>query len=84
MKIRGKIRRKIHKKSMKKTMKKCMEKYMKKCMENVRRKRRFYQDYYPNATSSAIIRLKPTANEITPIFECFPADISGISSSTTT
>ena len=39
---------------------------------------------YPSATSSAIIRLKPTAKNITPILECSPEDISGISSSTTT
>ena len=39
---------------------------------------------YPSATSSAIIRLKPTAKSKTPILECSPADISGISSSTTT
>ncbi len=43
-----------------------------------------YTYFYPSATSSAIIRLKPTAKATTPIFECSPADISGISSSTTT
>ena len=41
------------------------------------------QRNYPSATSSAIIRLNPTANATTPIFECSPADISGINSSTT-
>ena len=39
---------------------------------------------YPRATSSAIIRLNPAAKATTPILECLPADISGISSSTTT
>ena len=39
---------------------------------------------HPSATSSAIIREKPAANETTPVSECLPADISGISSSTTT
>ena len=39
---------------------------------------------YPSATSRAIIRLKPRANRRTPTWECSPAAISGISSSTTT
>ena len=39
---------------------------------------------YPSATSSAIMTLKPAAKAIVPILECFPCDISGISSSTTT
>ncbi len=39
---------------------------------------------YPNATSSTIITLKPTAKKTVPMLECFPCDISGISSSTTT
>ena len=37
-----------------------------------------------NATSNIIISVNPTAKKIVPIFECSPADISGISSSTTT
>ena len=43
-----------------------------------------YANAYPNATSSAIITLKPTAKRIVPTLECLPWDISGISSSTTT
>lgn len=43
-----------------------------------------FRSSYANATSSAIIRTNPAANETTPTSECFPADISGISSSTTT
>ena len=39
---------------------------------------------YPSATSSAIIRVKPTEKQRTPMLECAPSDISGISSSTTT
>lgn len=39
---------------------------------------------YPSATSSAIIRVNPKANISTPILECSPSDISGMSSSTTT
>ena len=39
---------------------------------------------YPSATSSAIIRLKPRVNIRTPMWECRPWAISGISSSTTT
>ena len=39
---------------------------------------------YPRATSSIIIKLKPTAKDTVPMFECFPCDISGINSSTTT
>ena len=39
---------------------------------------------YPSATSSVIITLKPTAKNTVPRLECFPCDISGISSSTTT
>ena len=39
---------------------------------------------YPSATSSIIMSVKPTANESTPMFECSPSLISGISSSTTT
>lgn len=42
----------------------------------------FYR--YPNTTSSTIIKLNPNAKNKVPMFECFPADISGISSSTTT
>lgn len=38
----------------------------------------------PSETSRIIITLKPTAKKIVPMFECFPSDISGISSSTTT
>jgi hypothetical protein len=38
----------------------------------------------PNATSSTIIREKPMAKAMAPIFECCPWLISGISSSTTT
>ena len=38
----------------------------------------------PRATSSIIMRLKPTAKKTVPILECSPSDISGISSSTTT
>lgn len=38
----------------------------------------------PSATSRIIITLNPTAKKIVPMFECFPSDISGISSSTTT
>ena len=38
----------------------------------------------PRATSSAIMRVKPSAKESTPMSECSPSDISGISSSTTT
>lgn len=40
--------------------------------------------YHPNATSSTIISENPTAKKIVPILECSPADISGMSSSTTT
>ena len=39
---------------------------------------------YPSATSSVIMTLKPAAKKIAPMLECFPCDISGISSSTTT
>ena len=39
--------------------------------------------FYPSATSSAIISVKPRENISTPMFECSPEDISGISSSTT-
>ena len=39
---------------------------------------------YPSATSRAIISVKPRENISTPMFECSPEDISGISSSTTT
>ena len=39
---------------------------------------------YPSATSRAIMTMKPTAKERTPISECSPSDISGMSSSTTT
>ena len=39
---------------------------------------------YPNATSSVSISVNPKENNIVPILLCFPADISGISSSTTT
>ena len=42
------------------------------------------RDSYPSATSSAIISVNPAANIKTPMFECSPSDISGISSSTTT
>ena len=45
---------------------------------------RISPEFYPSATSRAIIRLKPTAKSNTPMLECSPADISGISSSTTT
>lgn len=38
----------------------------------------------PSETSRIIITLNPTAKKIVPMFECFPSDISGISSSTTT
>ena len=38
----------------------------------------------PNATSSTIMTLNPTAKNTVPRFECCPCDISGISSSTTT
>ena len=38
----------------------------------------------PSATSSAIMRVKPSAKERTPMSECSPSDISGINSSTTT
>lgn len=38
----------------------------------------------PKATSSTIITLKPTAKNTVPTSECFPSDISGISSTTTT
>ena len=40
--------------------------------------------YQPKATSSDTITVKPAAKNNTPISECFPCDISGISSSTTT
>ena len=39
---------------------------------------------YPNATSSVSISVNPKENNTVPILLCFPADISGISSSTTT
>ena len=39
---------------------------------------------YPRATSRIIIREKPTAKKRVPMLECSPADISGMSSSTTT
>ena len=41
-------------------------------------------DPYPRATSNVIITMKPRAKVRTPISECSPSDISGISSSTTT
>ena len=40
--------------------------------------------YYPKATSRIIISTKPKLNATVPQLECFPSDISGISSSTTT
>ena len=40
--------------------------------------------YYPSATSSIIIRVKPRAKKMVPMLEWEPSDISGISSSTTT
>lgn len=40
--------------------------------------------FYSNAISSAIMIVNLTENISTPISECFSADISGISSSTTT
>ena len=39
---------------------------------------------YPSATSNAIMSVKPTEKRITPMLECSPSDISGISSSITT
>ena len=39
---------------------------------------------YPSATSRIIISVKPREKHSTPILECSPSDISGISSSTTT
>lgn len=39
---------------------------------------------HPNATSSIIMMLKPSAKHTVPTSECRPFDISGISSSTTT
>ena len=39
---------------------------------------------HPSATSRIIISVKPAAKATVPRFECFPSDISGISSSTTT
>ena len=39
---------------------------------------------YPSATSSIIIRENPMAKKRVPMLECSPADISGMSSSTTT
>ena len=51
---------------------------------NRRRQRLLHPRAYPSATSSVIITLKPTAKKIVPTLECFPWDISGISSSTTT
>ena len=38
----------------------------------------------PSVTSRIIITTKPREKAIVPILECFPSDISGISSSTTT
>ena len=49
-----------------------------------RRQRLLHPRVYPSATSSVIITLKPTAKKTVPRLECFPWDISGISSSTTT
>ena len=43
-----------------------------------------FDSIYPSATSSTIMTLKPTAKKIVPRLECFPCDISGINSSTTT
>ena len=40
--------------------------------------------FYPNATSSTIMRLNPAAKNMVPMLEWSPADISGINSSTTT
>ena len=40
--------------------------------------------FYPRATSRIIIRENPTAKKRVPMLECSPADISGMSSSTTT
>lgn len=39
---------------------------------------------YPSATSRVIMTMNPKAKEMTPMSECSPSDISGISSSTTT
>lgn len=39
---------------------------------------------YPIATSSVSMSVNPTAKRRVPTFECLPADISGMSSSTTT
>ena len=49
------------------------------CRQSVWRERR-----YPSATSRIIITLKPAAKNTVPTSECSPADISGMSSSTTT
>lgn len=40
--------------------------------------------FYPSATSKIIIVTKPNENKTVPMFVCFPSDISGINSSTTT
>ena len=40
--------------------------------------------FYPSATSRIIIVTKPNENTTVPMFVCFPSDISGINSSTTT
>ena len=40
--------------------------------------------FYPKVISRIIITVNPRANITTPILECSPSDISGISSSTTT
>ena len=39
---------------------------------------------HPRVTSSIIISTNPNENAMVPQFECFPSDISGINSSTTT
>lgn len=44
----------------------------------------FSEKAYPNATSRIIMREKPRANMRVPALECWPDDISGMSSSTTT
>ena len=59
------------------------ERKLSKLMSSLSQKQRHLRAY-PSATSSVIMTLKPTAKKIVPMLECFPCDISGISSSTTT
>ena len=65
-------------------LRKCFDLFRREIIEHTGGKEHQYLHAYPSATSSVIITLKPTAKNTVPRLECFPCDISGISSSTTT